>query len=147
MDWDVDNIGSKDEDSCNVIVEYPVEESGGHTKSLDYLFRPEGFKHFTCEAKKPIEELDDHAWQAKKYAFSLTLDIATLTDFEEFYIYVVSAPPKKDKPAGMCQYFEKTNLDFNRAEMRSDNDCIESLKGQVWAECLNAHVLESVEDA
>ena len=106
LGWDVEyKTGKKD-----VVVEYPVKESGGHTKSLDYLFRPEGFKPFTCEAKKPIEELDDHAWQAKRYAFCLPTDIATLTDFEEFYIYVVNAPPKKDKPAHqLAQKWHYTN--------------------------------------
>ena len=90
LGWDVENeTGKKD-----VVVEATVTDFKGHKTELDYLFRTNDENRFTCEAKKPIEELDDHAWQAKKYAWNLKLKIATLTDFEDFHIYVVNSEPK-----------------------------------------------------
>lgn len=94
LGWDVSDMAGKDRELCDVEVEASVTDFKGHKTELDYLFRTNGKNRFTCEAKKPIEELDDHAWQAKRYAWNLQLKIATLTDFEDFHIYVVNSEPK-----------------------------------------------------
>ena len=44
-------------------------------------------------------------------------------------------------------YLEKVSLDFSRPGKPTDNAFIESFNAQVRAECLNAHVFESLEDA
>ena len=44
-------------------------------------------------------------------------------------------------------YREKVSLDFSRPGKPTDNAFIESFNARVRAECLNAHVFESLEDA
>jgi len=44
-------------------------------------------------------------------------------------------------------YREKVSLDFSRPGKPTDNAFVESFNVRVRAECLNAHVFESLEDA
>ena len=98
LGWDRDGTKNQPEKLRDVESESGVRISG-NKKRADYLFRTNGNSQFICEAKKPNEELDPHAWQAKRYAWSAGLAIATLSDFEDFHIYVVGAEPKKNEPA------------------------------------------------
>lgn len=98
LGWDRDNTKNQIESVRDVESESGVRISG-NKKRADYLFRTNGNSHFICEAKKPIEELDPHAWQAKRYAWNLGLAIATLSDFEDFHIYVVGSRPEENESA------------------------------------------------
>ena len=98
LGWDRDNTKNQIESVRDVESESSVRISG-NKKRADYLFRTNGNSHFICEAKKPIEELDPHAWQAKRYAWNLGLAIATLSDFEDFHIYVVGSRPEENESA------------------------------------------------
>jgi len=76
-----------------------VAESRTDIGRADYLFRPERKPRFVCEAKKPAEELHGgFAMQSKRYAWTIGVRLALLSDFEELKIYVVTGNPDKGKP-------------------------------------------------
>ena len=78
--------------------EVEIESRTGDGRA-DYLFRPERKPRFVCEAKKPAEELHgDYAMQAKRYAWTIGLRLAVLSDFEELKIYIVTGNPDKGEP-------------------------------------------------
>lgn len=55
---------------------------------------------FFVEAKKPSESLENplHIFQAKSYAWSASVPVVVLTDFEEFRVFVVKSKPDISKP-------------------------------------------------
>jgi hypothetical protein len=78
--------------------EVEIESRTGSGRA-DYLFRPDRKPRFVCEAKKPAEELHGgHAMQAKRYAWTIGVRLAALSDFEELKIYIVTGNPDKGKP-------------------------------------------------
>ena len=76
-----------------------VEES---IKSPDYSFRLGRKLKFFVETKKPSINIEGGiypAFQLRRYAWSASLSLSILTDFEEFAVYDCRAEPKKiDKP-------------------------------------------------
>ena len=89
LGWDVENKAGHIPSKREVEVESRTH-IGGRQKRADYLFRTEGVKRFVCEAKKPAVSLEaKEAFQAKRYAYNMSLPLAVLTDFEEMKIYIV----------------------------------------------------------
>ena len=75
-----------------------IAESRTDVGRADYFFRTDRKPRFVCEAKKPAEELQAHAQQAKGYAWTIGVPLAVLTDFEELDIYIVGGEPKENEP-------------------------------------------------
>ena len=99
LGWDVENKAGHIPQKREVEVESRTH-IGGRQKRADYLFRTEGIERFVCEAKKPAVPLDaNDAFQAKCYAYSITLPLAILTDFEEMKINVLGGRPRMDEPS------------------------------------------------
>jgi putative transposase len=48
---------------------------------------------------------------------------------------------------GLWAYHHKAQMDFNRHGKPTDNAIVESFNGRYWEKCLNAHWLESIDDA
>lgn len=98
LGWDLENKAGHIPQHREVEVESRTDIAGKH-KRADYLFRTDRIDRFVCEAKKPAEELTaDYAWQAKRYAWSKTVFLAVLSDFEEMIFYIVGSRPYKDEP-------------------------------------------------
>jgi type I restriction-modification system DNA methylase subunit len=94
LGWDLEN-------KAGLIPAYRevVVESRTDIGRADYLFRPERKPRFVCKAKKPAEELHGgFAMQSKRYAWTIGVRLALLSDFEELKIYVVTGNPDKGKP-------------------------------------------------
>lgn len=70
---------------------------GSATKAPDYAFCVGGKRKFFVEAKKPsvrLAEVQAPAYQLRRYAWSASLPVSILTDFEEFAIYDCRIQPK-----------------------------------------------------
>jgi hypothetical protein len=94
LGWDLENKAGLIPAHREVVV-----ESRTDIGRADYLFRPERKPRFVCEAKKPAEELHrGYAMQAKRYAWTIGVRLALLSDFEELKIYIVTGNPDKGKP-------------------------------------------------
>ncbi len=105
LGWDMENRAGLIQSKREVVIESRTGDG-----RVDYLFRPERKARFVCEAKKPAEELDgEHPRQAKRYAWTLGLRIALLSDFEELKIYVVRGNPDKAEPEdGLIRHYHYT---------------------------------------
>ncbi len=101
LGWDMDNRQGLAGDLKEVKVEESirVEES---VKNPDYSFRLGRSRKFFVEAKKPSINIEGGvypAFQLRRYAWSASLKLSILTDFEEFAVYDCRDEPKKiDKP-------------------------------------------------
>ena len=114
LGWDVENKAGHIPQKREVEVESRMH-IGGRQKRADYLFRTEGIKRFVCEAKKPAVSLEaKEAFQAKRYAYNMTLPLAILTDFEEMKIYVLGGRPRTDERAkkenALCRVVAKNQM-------------------------------------
>lgn len=100
LGWDIGNRGGAAAAFREVVLEYSMK-IGAATKAPDYLFQLGGNPRFFVEAKKPSVNLKDDtspAFQLRRYAWSATLPLSVLTDFEEFVVYDCRVEPdKKDK--------------------------------------------------
>lgn len=101
LGWDIGNRGGAAAAFREVVLEYSMK-IGATTKAPDYLFQLGGNPRFFVEAKKPSVNLKDDtspAFQLRRYAWSATLPLSVLTDFEEFVVYDCRVEPDKtDKP-------------------------------------------------
>ncbi|KPV52014.1 hypothetical protein SE17_17980, partial [Kouleothrix aurantiaca] len=101
LGWDIGNRGGAAAAFREVVLEYSMK-IGDKTKAPDYLFQLGGTPKFFVEAKKPSVNLKDDtspAFQLRRYAWSATLPLSVLTDFEEFVVYDCRVEPDKtDKP-------------------------------------------------
>ena len=89
LGWDVENEGNALVAYRDVIHEDALK-IGEATKAPDYSFRIGGTRKFFVEAKKPSVNLDTDprpAYQLRRYAWSASLPLSVLTDFEEFLVY------------------------------------------------------------
>ncbi len=89
LGWDVENEGGAAVAYRDVIHEDTLK-IGETTKAPDYSFRIGGTRKFFVEAKKPSVNLDTDprpAYQLRRYAWSASLPLSILTDFEEFLVY------------------------------------------------------------
>lgn len=102
LGWDIGNRGGAAAAFREVVLEYSMK-IGDKTKAPDYLFQLGGTPKFFVEAKKPSVNLKDDtspAFQVRRYAWSATLPLSVLTDFEEFVVYDCRVEPNKtDKPS------------------------------------------------
>jgi len=101
LGWDVHNQQGLSSDCKEVKLEESirVEES---IKNPDYSFRIGKSRKFFVETKKPSINIEGGvypAFQLRRYAWSASLPVSILTDFEEFAVYDCRAEPSKtDKP-------------------------------------------------
>lgn len=102
LGWDVGNKTNKPPELREVKFEDSVEVQG-RIKNPDYSFRIERERKFFVEAKKPAVNIEDGispAFQLRSYAWSASLPLSIVTDFEEFAIYDCrNEPSKLDKPS------------------------------------------------
>jgi len=102
LGWDMDNRQGLSSDLKEVKVEESirVEES---VKNPDYSFRLGRNRKFFVETKKPsinIEAGVYPAFQLRRYAWSASLSLSILTDFEEFAVYDCREEPNKANKPG-----------------------------------------------
>ncbi|TFH54366.1 MAG: restriction endonuclease subunit M [Methanothrix sp.] len=101
LGWDIGNKNNMPPELREVKFEDSVEVQG-RIKNPDYSFRLDRTRRFFVEAKKPavnIEHGINPAFQLRSYAWSATLPLSIVTDFEEFAVYDCrSEPSKLDKP-------------------------------------------------
>ncbi len=70
-------------------------------RRADYAFRIDARTHFFVEAKAVHRDIDDpdHAYQAKRYAWSSTrAELAVLTDFQTLRAFDARTRPRRDDP-------------------------------------------------
>ncbi|MFA6373771.1 MAG: N-6 DNA methylase, partial [Methanothrix sp.] len=102
LGWDVHNRQGLSSDSKEVKLEefIRMEES---IKNPDYSFRLGKSRKFFVETKKPSINIEGGvypAFQLRRYAWSASLAISILTDFEEFAVYDCRAEPSKTDKSG-----------------------------------------------
>lgn len=97
LGWDIRNTNNASLYAREVIVE-PPSTTGKLRKRPDYLFRVGGIDKFICEAKRPRDHIDRHAFQLQNYVYNSRLWVGALSDFEFFIVYVVGAQPRRDRP-------------------------------------------------
>jgi hypothetical protein len=115
LGWDIENRAGLPQPLRDVQIETRVD-IGGKQKRADYIFRTSGIDRFTCEAKKPTDELSrKSAYQAQRYAFNLKLLIATLCNFERLQVFVVGGRPEPDSPWDVCREWHYSEYE-KRAE-------------------------------
>jgi len=101
LGWDVFNKQGYAEAYKDIIHEDSLEVEGA-TKAPDYSFRIGGTRKFFVEAKKPAINIEYDiypAFQLRRYAWSATLSLSVLTDFEEFAVYESRSKPDKSDSA------------------------------------------------
>ncbi len=101
LGWDIFNKQGYAEAYKDVIHEDSLEVEGA-TKAPDYSFRIGGTRKFFVEAKKPAINIEYDiypAFQLRRYAWSATLSLSVLTDFEEFAVYESRSKPDKSDSA------------------------------------------------
>lgn len=97
LGWDIKNTSGKSTFEREVILEEGLQ-TGKTSKKPDYTFRLYNERKFFLEAKKPhvkIENIDEPAFQVRRYGFSAKLKISVLSNFEYLIIYDCSAPIAK----------------------------------------------------
>lgn len=105
LGWDVDNVSGYGEAYKDVIHEDSIKV-GGETKAPDYCFRVGGTRKFFVETKRPSVSLKDDAtaaYQLRRYAWSATLPLSILTDFEEFAVYDCRIKPVQTDKASAAR--------------------------------------------
>lgn len=97
LGWDIKNTSGKSTFEREVILEEGLQ-TGKTSKKPDYTFRLYNERKFFLEAKKPhvkIENIDEPAFQVRRYGFTAKLKISVLSNFEYLIIYDCSAPVAK----------------------------------------------------
>jgi type I restriction-modification system DNA methylase subunit len=97
LGWDVANSQGLPLHLSEVVIERRTNIAG-RKKRADYVFGYAGLNKFVCEAKKPSEDLDKHAFQIQNYTYNLSLYLGVLTNFKELLIYVVGSKPDRARP-------------------------------------------------
>lgn len=104
LGWDVDNVAGEVRNYKEVIHEdrIRIANTKGRTSAPDYAFRIGGKRRFFVEAKKPAVNLRDDprpAYQLRRYAWSATLPLSIVSDFQEFSVYNCTIEPSPDDRA------------------------------------------------
>ncbi len=89
LGWDIDNEHGYAEPYKDVVHEDAIRV-GEATEAPDYSFRIGGTRKFFLEAKRPSVDIknDVHpAFQLRRYAWTKSLPLSILSDFEEFAVY------------------------------------------------------------
>ncbi len=93
--WDMANRKSYSDEYKEVVHEDRVRVEG-RSKAPDYAFRIGGNRKFQLEAKKPAINIGTDgpaAFQVRRYAWSASLSLCVLTNFESLAIYDASTRP------------------------------------------------------
>ena len=99
--WDMSNRQGYSDEYKEVIHEDRVRVEG-KSKAPDYAFRIGGIRKFQLEAKKPSINIgtdSSSAFQIRRYAWSASLSLCVLTNFESLAIYDAAAKPAKTDSA------------------------------------------------
>jgi len=99
--WDMANRKGYSDEYREVIHEDRVRVEG-KSKAPDYAFRIGGNRKFQLEAKKPAINIGSDsaaAFQIRRYAWSASLSLCVLTNFENLAIYDAAARPDKTDSA------------------------------------------------
>lgn len=95
--WDMANRRGYSDEYRDVIHEDRVLVEG-KSKAPDYAFRIGGNRKFQLEAKKPALNIgtdSSAAFQIRRYAWSASLNLCVLTNFENLAIYDAASRPDK----------------------------------------------------
>ena len=114
LGWDIDNVQGFAEAYKDVIHEDQIRIACA-TKAPDYCFRIGGTRKFFLEAKKPSVVIKDEpgpAFQLRRYAYTASLPLSILSDFEEFAIYDGRIKPHKNDSASAARIFYCTFRDY-----------------------------------
>jgi len=160
LGWDVFNKQGYAEAYKDVIHEDSLEVEGA-TKAPDYSFRIGGTRKFFVEAKKPAVNIEYDiypAFQLRRYAWSATLSLSVLTDFEEFAVYESRSKPDKSDSAAtgrvlLLNYkdyltkWDEIAAIFSREEVLkgSFDQYAEGLKGRKGTKEVDDAFLEEIE--
>jgi hypothetical protein len=101
LGWDMENKEGYSEAYKEVIHEDAIKMGEGH-KAPDYCFRVGGTRKFFVEAKKPSVDIKNDpssAFQLRRYAYTESLPLSILSDFEEFVVYDGRVKPNKHQNA------------------------------------------------
>ncbi len=107
LGWDVSNRSGYADAYKDVIHEDSIK-IGAATKAPDYCFRVGGTRKFFVEAKRPSVDISTDispAYQLRRYAWSATLPVSVLSDFEAFAIYDCRFKPSQSDPASKGRIF------------------------------------------
>jgi len=89
LGWDIDNAQGYAEAYKDVVHEDAIRVGEG-TEAPDYSFRIGGTRKFFLEAKRPSVDIKNDispAFQLRRYAWTESLPLSILSDFEEFAVY------------------------------------------------------------
>jgi hypothetical protein len=89
LGWDIDNERGYAEPYKDVVHEDAIKV-GEATKAPDYSFRIGDTRKFFLEAKRPSVDIKNDpspAFQLRRYAWTKSLPLSILSDFEEFAVY------------------------------------------------------------
>ncbi|MCO5052441.1 MAG: Eco57I restriction-modification methylase domain-containing protein [Verrucomicrobiae bacterium] len=114
LGWDIDNVQGFAEAYKDVIHEDQIRVAGV-IKAPDYCFCIGGTRKFFLEAKKPSVAIKDEpaaAYQLRRYAYSASLPLSVLSDFEEFAVYDGRIKPAKNDSASAARIFYCTFRDY-----------------------------------
>ncbi|QXF12861.1 type I restriction enzyme HsdR N-terminal domain-containing protein [Sphingopyxis terrae] len=99
--WDMANRKGYSDEYKEVLHEDRVRIEG-KSKAPDYAFRIGGVRKFQLEAKKPAINIGTDgsaAFQIRRYAWSASLNLCVLTNFENLAIYDAGTRPAKTDSA------------------------------------------------
>ncbi len=108
LGWDVTNKEGNAPQYRDVIFEDSLKVATG-TQAPDYCFTLSGNRRFFVEAKKPsvdIQSDQDSVYQLRSYAWSATLPLSILTNFDRIAIYESRRRPRLEDKAST----ERVNL-------------------------------------
>ena len=105
LGWDIDNERGYAESFKDVVHEDAIKV-GEATKAPDYCFRIGGTRKFFVEAKRPATDLRQDAapaFQLRRYAFTESMPLSILSNFEEFAVFDGRLKPHKNDPAAKAR--------------------------------------------
>ena len=148
----MENKGGYSEAYKEVIHEDAIKMGEGH-KAPDYCFRIGGTRKFFVEAKKPSVDIKNDAspaFQLRRYAFTESLPLSILSDFEEFVVYDGRIRPNKHQNAEFARvlYIRYTEYETRWEEIANVFSREAVLKGRFdkYAESVKAKRGSSVID-
>jgi hypothetical protein len=105
LGWDIDNERGYAEAYKDVVHEDAIKV-GDATKAPDYSFRIGDTRKFFLEAKRPSVDIKNDAgpaFQLRQYAWTASLPLSILSDFEEFAVYDGRFKPRHQDSAAIAR--------------------------------------------
>lgn len=159
LGWDIKNSSGKSTFEREVILEEGLQ-TGKTSKKPDYTFRLYNERKFFLEAKKPhvkIENIDEPAFQVRRYGFTAKLKISVLSNFEYLIIYDCSAPVAKGETHNSYRikkyHFTEYEEKFNEIKNLLGKDAVyngnfdkywESIENQIQTYSIDNLFLEQI---